>query len=136
MRAFHSFAVVVMGCLSLVALPAEAAGKSKKAPKTHVVGTVNLNTASAQQLDLLPGIGESAAKRIVEYRSKTPFTRVEELVKVKGFGKKRFEKLKPFLAVAGPTSLKKLPGPAPTTAGPEKPDLAPAQGRTGRPLNR
>ena len=69
---------------------------------------INLNQASAQQLDLLPGVGAKAAARIIEFRKKTPFTRPEELVQVKGFGKKKYDKLKPHLAVAGPTTLRQL----------------------------
>ncbi len=79
---------------------------AKRQPRTQVVGVVNLNTATPQQLDQLPGVGEKAAKRIVDYRTKTPFTRPEELVKVKGFGKKKFEKLKPNLATTGATTIK------------------------------
>lgn len=82
---------------------------AKRTSKTQVSGVVNLNTATAQQLDQLPGVGEKAAKRIVEYRNKTPFTRAEELVKVKGFGKKKFEKLKPNLVTTGPTTIKTSP---------------------------
>ena len=98
----RAMVVVAMGLL--VAGAAEAAGK-RKATAVKVSGVVNLNQASAAQLDLLPGVGEKAAKKIVAYREKTPFKRVEELVKVKGFGKKKFEKLKPHLVVAGPTTL-------------------------------
>lgn len=83
----------------LLAAPAEAA-------KKVVTGVVNLNTATAGQLDELPGVGEKAAKKIIEYRQKTPFRRIEEIVKVKGFGKKKFDKLKPHLAVSGPTTIK------------------------------
>jgi competence protein ComEA len=74
--------------------------------KKVVTGVVNLNTATASQLDELPGVGQAAVKRILEHRQKTPFKRIEELVKVKGFGKKKFEKLKPHLAVTGATTIK------------------------------
>ena len=74
--------------------------------KKTVTGVVNLNTATASQLDELPGVGEAAVKRILEHRQKTPFKRIEEIVKVKGFGKKKFEKLKPHLAVTGATTIK------------------------------
>lgn len=92
-------AVVALALAVMFAAPAWAA-------KKIVSGVVNLNTASAAQLDLLPGVGEKAAKRIIEYRSKRPFKRVEEIVKVKGFGKKKFEKMKPFVTVSGPTTAK------------------------------
>nr|WP_211194507.1 helix-hairpin-helix domain-containing protein [Pyxidicoccus fallax] len=74
--------------------------------RTQYTGTVNLNEATAEQLDLLPGVGEKAAQRIIEHRKKRPFKRVEELVRVKGFGKKKFLKLKEHLALAGPTTLR------------------------------
>ncbi len=69
---------------------------------------INLNQASAAQLDLLPGVGAKAAARIIDFRKKTPFARPEEIVQVKGFGKKKYDRLKPHLAVNGPTTLKVL----------------------------
>jgi competence protein ComEA len=77
------------------------AGKSH----TQYSGVVNLNEGSKEELDRLPGVGTKAAERVLAYRQKQPFKRIEELVRVKGFGKKKFEKLKPFLAVNGPTTL-------------------------------
>lgn len=54
---------------------------------TKVGGKVNLNTATAQELDKLDGIGPALAARIVEYRqAHGPFKSVEELTKVKGIG--------------------------------------------------
>ena len=100
-----------MKALTLVALglalafTASEAHAAKRKSSVKVSGVVNLNQASATQLDLLPGVGEKAAKRIIEHRSKTPFKRPEELVKVKGFGKKKFEKLKPHLAISGVTTI-------------------------------
>jgi competence protein ComEA len=76
------------------------------ASRARHVGTVNLNEATVAELDRLPGVGTKAAQRIVEHRQKRRFQRVEELVRVKGFGRKKFLKLKPHLAVAGPTTLK------------------------------
>lgn len=74
-------------------------------PKPRISGVVNLNHATAAQLDLLPGVGEKAAKLIIAYRAQQPFKRIEDLVKVKGFGKKRFEKLRPHLTVSGQTTV-------------------------------
>lgn len=89
------------------ALVAAAALLSSPAwAKKVVTGVANLNTATAAQLNALPGVGDTAVKRILEHRQKAPFGRIEELVKVKGFGKKKFEKLKAHLTVTGPTTIK------------------------------
>lgn len=97
----------VMGwvAVAVLALSAGAAFAGKPVMKKQLSGVVNLNTATAQQLDLLPGIGEKAAKKIIEHRKKTPFTKVEDLRKVKGFGVKKLEKLKGFLTTSGPTTV-------------------------------
>ena len=71
---------------------------AKSAP---AVGVVNINTASASDLEALPGIGAKTAARIVEYRQKNgPFKKIEELMNVRGVGEKNFLKLKPQIAVA------------------------------------
>jgi competence protein ComEA len=54
---------------------------------------VNINTADAQTLETLAGIGEKRAEAIIEYRSKHgPFVSVEDLLKVKGIGVKTLDK--------------------------------------------
>lgn len=124
---------VVVAILALSAGSAFAEGKkSKKVSKTEITGVVNLNTATALQLDLLPGIGAKAAKRIIEHRTKTPFAKVDDLRKVKGFGAKKLEKLKPFLTTSGQTTVavKKVKLDAPPPEGGKA--VAPAaQGRRG-----
>jgi competence protein ComEA len=63
-------------------------------------GLVNLNTASAADLDALSGIGPSLAERIIEYRTTNgPFQSVEDLQKVKGIGPALFAKLLPLVTV-------------------------------------
>ena len=61
---------------------------------------IDINTASAAELATLPGIGDSKAKAIVEYRAADPFQTVEDLKKVKGIGDKTFESLRPNLMVS------------------------------------
>lgn len=61
---------------------------------------VDINTASAAELASLPGIGDSKAQAIVEYRAADPFKSIEDLKKVKGIGDKTFEALKPSLMVS------------------------------------
>ncbi len=66
-------------------------------------GQVDLNTSTAKELQQLPGIGKGLAKRIVDYRtSNGPFKSVEELMQVKGIGKKTFAKMKERLAIENP----------------------------------
>src|SRR6185436_3978372 len=60
---------------------------------------INLNTASATELARLPGIGPSKAQAIVEFRAKEPFTKADDLRKVKGIGDKLYESIKDQVTV-------------------------------------
>jgi competence protein ComEA len=122
-NALKVMAVVMMGFL---ALGGEALAK-KPATKKEVTGVVNLNTATAQQLDLLPGVGPKAAKRIIDERTRAPFAKVEDLTKVKGIGAKKLARLKPHLAVSGPTTIAAKKA---TLAAGELPAAPEAQGRS------
>ena len=84
---------------SIVAAQPKAATQ-QAAVKSAPTAVVNINTASAAELDTLPGIGAKTAARIVEYRQKNgPFKKVEELMNVRGVGEKNFLKLKAQLSV-------------------------------------
>lgn len=60
---------------------------------------VNLNTASAEELDTLPNVGEVTVKKIISYREKTKFKKIEEIMNIPGIGEKRFENLKDLITV-------------------------------------
>ncbi len=60
---------------------------------------ININTASANELDSLPGIGSVYAQRIVEYRNKSLFHTVEEIKNIEGIGEKTFEKIRDYITV-------------------------------------
>lgn len=63
-------------------------------------GKININNASAKELETLPGIGPALAGRIIQHReSKGPFQTVEELTQVSGIGEKRFADLKDKVSV-------------------------------------
>jgi competence protein ComEA len=79
---------------------------------------VDLNTASVQELCTLPGIGPKKAEAIISLREKRPFTRVTQLLLVKGIGPKTLTRLKPRLVV-GPARAEAGPVPTvPTEGGP------------------
>src|SRR5262245_21759335 len=80
-------------------------GGTAHAAKAQPVGKVNINSASAQQLETLPGVGPKLAARIVEYRQKSGgFKSAQELMNVKGIGEKNFEKLQAFVTASGEAS--------------------------------
>ena len=93
--------------LALVILATASVAFAEAAPSGAVQsGVVNINTADASQLALLPRVGEKAAQRILEYRTQHgSFKKTSELMQVKGIGAKTFERLSPYIAVDGKTTL-------------------------------
>jgi competence protein ComEA len=97
--------LLLIALVALAAQPAAAFAQAKPVPraagaKPAAGAVVNINTASASDLEGLPGIGAKTAARIVEYRQKNgPFKKVEELMNVRGVGEKNFLKLKPQITV-------------------------------------
>lgn len=70
------------------------------APKRSHSGLLNLNRATEQDFDALPGIGPQLAERIMEYRQSVgAFHSLEELRAVKGIGKKKFERIRSLVTV-------------------------------------
>jgi competence protein ComEA len=87
----------LMLCLGLALAPATVLAQKATAP---TAAKVNINTATAEQLQTLPGIGPALAKTIIEHRTKSgKFNKIEEILNVKGMGEKKFEKIRDRLTV-------------------------------------
>ncbi len=99
LRLLASLALAV----AFAAQPAAQAAQKAATARTEAkpaVATINLNTATAAELEKLPGIGQKVAARIVEYRQKNgPFKKVEELMNVQGIGEKSFLQFRSQLTV-------------------------------------
>jgi competence ComEA-like helix-hairpin-helix protein len=103
---------------------------AKKKPPAH---PVNLNTASSEELQLVPGIGPSTADKILQMRkSYGAFKSVDDLLAIKGIGPKRLEKMRKYLTVGKAAQTKKSSTDAPPAKGQAKPPPAKttAKGKT------
>ena len=100
-KSLHILTFALLLAMSTVAMAdAEPGGGSNAA------GVVNINTASASELALLPRVGEKGAQRIIDYRKEHgPFKKAADLMQVKGVGAKTFELMQPYLTVSGATTL-------------------------------
>ena len=122
--------------LSATSVHADTTAPAPAAPG----GKLNINSASASQIAMLPRIGEKVATRVLDYRkAHGPFAKPESLMEVKGIGEKLFLTLKPYLAVSGPTTLSakvRLGSPrkkgAPSPAAKAAPKSAPASVPAGK----
>jgi len=73
--------------------------------KQKVSGQLNLNLATVEQIDQLPGVSPKKALAIVDYRKQHPFKSVDELDNVKGFSPTSIQKLSSSPLVGGPTTF-------------------------------
>jgi competence protein ComEA len=102
MKQAHRTVAVFLLLASLLATSPTWGAEGKKA--------VNINSADAAQLTLLPRVGQSLAQRIVDYRKENgPFKAPEDLMLVGGVGQRMFEMIKPYVAISGATTLDEKP---------------------------
>lgn len=91
-----------------------AISQAKKQPPSK---PIDLNAASAKELQELPGVGPVTAQRIVDLRDKSgKFKRVEDLLAVRGVSQKKLDAIRPYVVVAAPPASaagSKAPPPAP-----------------------
>ena len=99
MKRFISVVLAAVCLCFAVPMAPLAASEPVKMASVHVA-TVNINAATAKELQSLPGIGQVTAERIIAYRAENgPFVSVDDLGKVKGIGKKSLEKIRELVAV-------------------------------------
>ena len=91
---------VFLGKPDLIAVPNDENSQNRTTKQTVANKPVllNINTASVEELQTLPNIGESTAQKIVDYRTQHGnFTSIDALQNVRGIGAKTLEKLRPFV---------------------------------------
>jgi competence ComEA-like helix-hairpin-helix protein len=96
----RSRAVAQSFAFLIFALLVASRGTAEKKPPAK---PLDLNTATIEQLEQLPGVGPRTARDIVKFREKSgPFRRVEDLLAIRGITKRRLEKLRPYVTVVPP----------------------------------
>jgi competence protein ComEA len=95
---FFSFFLFTVACIAA----------TKKPP----LKPVNINTATSEELQQVPGIGPATAEKILQMRkSYGAFKSVDDLLAIRGIGKKRLDKMRKYLTVGKPTAASKTPPP-------------------------
>jgi len=113
------FLVCIALCAISSALPAK-----KKPP----AAPINLNTATSDELQLVPGIGPVTAEKILQMRkSYGPFKSVDDLLAIRGLGAKRLEKMRKYLTVGKSAPQKRAQPQQPAPAKTPQPSSTPPQ---------
>lgn len=108
-----ALALTLQAAGALADPPRRAAAHAPAAPASSE-GVVNINTASADELTRLPGVGPSRAEAIVRLRERVRrFSHVEDLRRVRGIGRVTLQRMRPYLALQGDTTLAARPGRSP-----------------------
>jgi competence protein ComEA len=117
-----TIALVLVAGVAMALVPRVARAEAK-----DLDGVINLNTAVPDMLELLPGIGPAKVHSILWYRQRHPFRTVDELVRIKGIGRKMVRRLRAHLAVSGPTTAHAVRRPISFDLPPPPPPAPPAR---------
>ena len=108
-RAARALVLAVVAALAAQVGAGVAAGSTPEAAgkEPTLNGVVNVNTATVEELQLLPGIGEARAQAVVDMRKKRGgFKSVDELLEVKGIGPSGLQRLRPHVTLTGRTTAR------------------------------
>ena len=101
-RVLWGLAVVLAVCAGHSGAAQVQEAASPEAPRAQSE-LIDLNAATAMELETLPGVGPRTAERILEYRREYGgFERIEDLMDVRGIGERTFLRLRPLVKVAAP----------------------------------
>ena len=93
---------------SLILLSALAVSPALAVESPPLEGVVNINTASAEQLQMLPGVGEVRARAILsERKGRGGFKSIEDLRAVKGVGDSLLDRMRPYVTLTGKTTAQR-----------------------------
>jgi competence protein ComEA len=111
LRAIVLALVVAAASFFTLAVPVLAYADPPPAAGPSPEGAVNLNTATPEELARVPGIGPARADAIVRLRERVrAFRHVDDILRVRGIGRVTIRAMRPYLTLAGPTTLQSRPG--------------------------
>lgn len=103
-----SAARVLLAALVFAAALAAPLAAGAAEGRAAISGVVNVNTATPDELVLLPGIGDSKARAILAARDERGrFESLDELLEVKGIGERALARIRPYVALSGQTTLER-----------------------------
>jgi competence protein ComEA len=83
--------------------------QARRGKRYQIKGVININTATPEQLMLLPRIGKGMARRILRYRKRYRFTYKAQIRRIRGIGRKTYRRLAKYITVSKPTKFVIVP---------------------------